>query len=123
MTSPKKVAANRRNAEKSTGPRTEMGKQRTSRNALTLKIYAGPQLLPGESKAEYDALVASLAKALMPEGPIEGIYFMQIVGDMMRLKRVDIAEHSFISWNVLDNVDTCGGSDSAPHVGQLSVGS
>src|ERR1044072_8609905 len=33
MTSAKKVAANRRNAKKSTGPRTEGGRAKTSRNA------------------------------------------------------------------------------------------
>jgi hypothetical protein len=34
MTSAKKIAANRANAKKSSGPRTEAGKQRASRNAL-----------------------------------------------------------------------------------------
>jgi hypothetical protein len=34
MASPKQIAANRRNAKKSTGPRTAAGKTRASRNAL-----------------------------------------------------------------------------------------
>ncbi len=34
MTSDQKVAANRRNAERSTGPRSQVGKSRSSRNAL-----------------------------------------------------------------------------------------
>jgi hypothetical protein len=34
MASEKQIAANRRNAQRSTGPKTEAGKERASRNAL-----------------------------------------------------------------------------------------
>lgn len=34
MTSERKTASNRKNAQKSTGPRSELGRQRSSRNAL-----------------------------------------------------------------------------------------
>ena len=34
MTSLQQIEANRRNAQNSTGPRTEAGKQRSSRNAV-----------------------------------------------------------------------------------------
>ena len=60
MTSEKKIEANRRNALKSTGPRTKKGKALASRNALTHALYAGRQVLPGESEKEYRALLASL---------------------------------------------------------------
>src|SRR5688572_19028018 len=40
MSSRKRIAANRRNARKSTGPRTEEGKARSSRNATTHGLTA-----------------------------------------------------------------------------------
>ena len=101
MSSTKKIEANRQNSKKSTGPRTKKGKEHTSRNALTFGIYAGPQLLPGESSEQYNALLASLDEAFLPQGPIEGMYVTQIAGDMTRLKRVDIAEYAFIGKQVI----------------------
>src|SRR5690349_17031260 len=50
MTSPAKIRANRRNARKSTGPRTVAGKPIVARNArrhgLTLPLFCDPALLP-----------------------------------------------------------------------------
>ena len=42
MTSERQIAANRRNAEKSTGPRTKTGKQRIRRNAYRHGLAARP---------------------------------------------------------------------------------
>src|SRR5205814_6955117 len=39
-TSPRKVDANRRNAQRSTGPRTALGKSRVSRNAVKHGIFS-----------------------------------------------------------------------------------
>lgn len=60
MTSVRKREANRRNAQKSTGPKTEDGLRRSSRNArthgLNIPIYRDPAL-----GAEAEALTDSLA--------------------------------------------------------------
>ena len=40
MATEAQTAANRRNAESSTGPRTKEGKSRSSRNAVTFGIYS-----------------------------------------------------------------------------------
>jgi hypothetical protein len=50
------VQANRRNAGRSTGPRTIAGKRRASRNATSHGIYCCNLVLPGESNAEFHAL-------------------------------------------------------------------
>jgi hypothetical protein len=106
MTSQKKIEANRRNAKKSTGPRSAKGKQHASKNAIKFGIYAGPKLLPGENEDEYNALVASLVKAFGPEGPIEWMYVTLIAGAMTRLKRVDIAEYAVYVREIDDFVRT-----------------
>jgi hypothetical protein len=41
MASERKIAANRRNAQKSTGPRSDAGKKRSSRNAYRPGLAAG----------------------------------------------------------------------------------
>ena len=42
MTSPEQAAANRENSKKSTGPKTEAGKARAARNAVTHGLTARP---------------------------------------------------------------------------------
>ena len=49
MASPAQLAANRRNAQKSTGPRTAEGKKRASLNALKHGMTAKTVVLPHES--------------------------------------------------------------------------
>ena len=60
----KKVEANRRNARKSTGPRTPAGKQTVSRNAMKHGFFSKHLLVPGgsESQEEYAELRASICR-------------------------------------------------------------
>jgi hypothetical protein len=66
MTSPKKIAANRANAEKSTGPTSSAGKRRSSKNArrhgLSMPIVADPNW-----SAEIEALAREIAGAAASE--------------------------------------------------------
>ncbi|MHA1597157.1 MAG: hypothetical protein ACTSV1_00400 [Alphaproteobacteria bacterium] len=71
MTTPAQIAANRRNAALSTGPTGPGGKQRASYNSLRHGLYARDVVLPGEDRAAYDGLLASLIADLKPLGPIE----------------------------------------------------
>jgi hypothetical protein len=52
--SERQLAANRANAQKSTGPRTPEGKARTRFNSLKHGLTAVDVCLPGESREEYD---------------------------------------------------------------------
>ena len=56
MTSQKQIAANRRNAAKSTGPKTAEGKQVTRLNALKHGLQAEHVVIPGEDPEEFEAL-------------------------------------------------------------------
>ena len=46
----RKLEANRRNAQKSTGPRSEDAKRRVSRNAITHGLFCQDIVLQGESE-------------------------------------------------------------------------
>ena len=54
MATKAQIKANRENAKKSTGPRTEEGKARVSLNALKHGLLARDAVLPSEDPAEFD---------------------------------------------------------------------
>ncbi len=60
MTSSRQIAANRRNARSSTGPRTEAGKKRSGRNAKRLGLSLPVLAVPGLSR-QVETLTAELA--------------------------------------------------------------
>src|SRR5579871_3306263 len=67
MASPAQIAANRRNALKSTGPKDT---SLTRYNGLTHGLTAKHGVLPGESHEEYDAERSSWFDFLAPANPI-----------------------------------------------------
>ena len=58
MATVRQIEANRRNAQKSTGPSTLEGKSRSSWNALKSGVYAESEILPGEDPSQLDQLQA-----------------------------------------------------------------
>ena len=66
MASPAQLAANRRNAQKSTGPCTNEGKKRASLNALKSGMTAKTVVLPHESADDYDEIRTALIEDYAP---------------------------------------------------------
>ncbi len=101
MTTPKppserKIAANRANAKKSTGPRTPEGKARSRWNAMKHGILAQavipPSLEPFESSTDFAGLLAALREHFCPATVIEGILVEIIAACYWRLARLARAE-------------------------------
>ncbi|HEX3743485.1 MAG TPA: hypothetical protein VHW09_06135 [Bryobacteraceae bacterium] len=69
MPTQKQIAANRRNAQKSTGPRTPEGKARSSQNALKSGIDAHAQIIHGESPADLERLKFDYQERFLPDTP------------------------------------------------------
>lgn len=96
-TSDRQVAANRENAQRSTGPRTAGGKQRSAQNATKHGAFAdsmraitrGPL---GEDPALFDVHVDELVNALGPRDAIEIGVASQIAHCMIRLERIGCYE-------------------------------
>jgi hypothetical protein len=78
--SPKKLEANRQNAQLSTGPTSEEGKAASSRNNFRHGFTGAFCLLPDESREEFDQLVADLSEEYSPATVTESI----LVNDMAR---------------------------------------
>ncbi|AWM39106.1 hypothetical protein GobsT_26180 [Gemmata obscuriglobus] len=71
MTTLAKLDANRRNAQRSTGPRTAEGKAAAARNATTHGIFAAVPVLPGERADAWDVHRAGVVASLAPVGLLE----------------------------------------------------
>ena len=90
--SPQKLAANRRNAQLSTGPRSEEGKRQSRRNALKHGIVASALLITAgegaEDPAEFNELVDGLRRDLAPIATLEEMMVEKIAVCWWRQKRV-----------------------------------
>lgn len=91
-TTPKKKAANRKNALLSTGPKTKLGKAAIRYNALKHGILAKETLIPGESRAEFRRLAESFREWLDPVGPLEDFLQGNILKSAWRLRRLNRVE-------------------------------
>ncbi|MGE3820474.1 MAG: hypothetical protein AB7I30_13750 [Isosphaeraceae bacterium] len=83
MTSAAKIEANRRNASRSTGPKTAEGKARSSRNALAHGLTASTQ---PDHDPEYQSFLRSWLDDAKPAGPIEQAMVERAAHAAWRLK-------------------------------------
>jgi hypothetical protein len=90
--SERKLAANRANALRSTGPRTPEGKARVRWNAvkhgLLSREIVNPVLEGEEQRIEFDRMLAQLTDELQPDGALEGMMVEEIAACYWRLRRV-----------------------------------
>ena len=89
MTSQAQINANRLNAQKSTGPRTDEGKRVVSQNAVTHGLFARDAVIKCEDPAEYEVHREALLDELKPVGAIESMLAERIVSLSWRLQRVE----------------------------------
>lgn len=87
MASEAQIAANRRNAEKSTGPKSARGKAAVSRNALRHGLTAERIICFDESEADFAPFEAGLRRTLDPADPVEAQLTEHIVLCAWRLRR------------------------------------
>jgi hypothetical protein len=87
MTTEAQIISNRRNAQKSTGPRTIEGKAAVSQNAVQHGFSAHQDIISSESPADFDQYRDQLLAELDPATPMESMLAERIVGLSWRLKR------------------------------------
>src|SRR4051794_32549333 len=90
--SARRIAANRSNARRSTGPRTTTGKRRSSRNATSHGIYCRDLVLAGESHEEFRAYRDAFLLRLNPQDVLELLIVDRIVASAWKLRRLQAAE-------------------------------
>ena len=87
MISEKQLAANRENAKKSTGPKTEETKKIVSQNALRHGLTGQVTLMPDEDRTAHDKFCAAIIEDLAPEGALETQLAQSIAEDNWRMNR------------------------------------
>jgi hypothetical protein len=97
MVTEKQLEANRRNAEKSTGPRTTEGKSNSSRNNLRHGLTGHISLLPTEDREAHDAFCHELIDSFTPETPMEQQLAQCIAEDSWRLNRARAIENNMFA--------------------------
>src|SRR5262245_35340814 len=96
LVSIKKLAANRRNAQLSTGPKSREGKNAVRWNALKHGLLAKAAVLPLEDRAEYERLWAGLVESLQPVGTLEALLVEDIAAIYWRRRRAVRAEAAIL---------------------------
>src|ERR1017187_1905393 len=99
-TSERKIQANRKNALRSTGPKTERGKRTVARNAIKHGFLAREVVITAgngkESSEEFQALVEQLWEQYEPVGVVEELLVKRIAACWWRTARVLRAENGEI---------------------------
>ena len=89
MASQNQLKANRLNALRSTGPRTESGKSTVARNALKHGLMSHQPVISGENPSDFDDHRDQMLADLSPIGPMETLLADRVIDLSWRLKRAN----------------------------------
>ena len=100
-----RAAVNKANARKSTGPRTEAGKQRSSLNALRHGLTGQTVVLPTEDHSAYQRHAHGLFDHFQPAGALEQQMVQSLADTSWRLNRVVALETNLFSLGITEMED------------------
>jgi hypothetical protein len=89
---PAPLAANRANAQLSTGPRMDAGRARSSQNAIKSALTGRTVLLPTDDRDEYARFLAGFQQQFKPAGQLECELVQIIVDCHWRVRRIQELE-------------------------------
>jgi hypothetical protein len=97
----RRTAANRRNALRSTGPKSAEGKRAARYNGLRHGLLSRDIVLPGEDAGGFEALRTSVHDDLAPVGSLERFLADRIASAAWRLRRVERTETTTFAWRIV----------------------
>jgi hypothetical protein len=122
MASMKRIRANRRNAKKSTGPKTIDGKKRSRMNALKHGLDAETLILPGEDPAAFRDRLDAWRSGHPPRSPREEDLLEQAVRLSWRLDRADRALDAYLAERLARDEDARRQRAEAQAVEAVEIG-
>ena len=104
-----KISANRKNAQLSTGPKTEVGKTKSALNAVKHGIFTKKYLknISDEESRDYETLRLGVFESLKPKDQMQAILCDKIAIDVWRLRKVLAFEQGAMQLETL-NLDASG---------------
>jgi hypothetical protein len=106
MATDKQIEANRQNAQKSTGPKTEEGRAAVRLNGLKHGLTAQTLVLPGENEADFQDLLNSYTAEHEPVTPTENALVTQLVMATWRMRRLYHMEAGYYAYKLKALSDT-----------------
>ena len=100
-----RAAVNKANAQKSTGPRTEAGKQRSSLNALRHGLTGQTIVLPSEDHSAYQRHSQSFLDEYQPKGATETQLVQSLLDSSWQLNRAAAIETNLFSLGITEMED------------------
>ena len=97
LISQRKIQANRRNAKKSTGSKTEEGKARSAMNSIKYGIYSDKYLIKDESYEEFDNYRRKILKCLNPTNAVLFDMATHVVSNGWEYQRCTLLESKILN--------------------------
>jgi hypothetical protein len=95
--SARRIAANRANAQKSTGPTTFSGKARAALNAFKHGLATDRIILQGEEVPEFEQQRTSMFEHYQPVGPEQSVLFDDMFSAFWRMRRAQRLEQALFA--------------------------
>ena len=95
--SQRKIEANRRNAKKSTGPKTAEGKVKSAMNSIKYGIYSDKYLIKDESYEEFDNYRRKILKCLNPTNAVLFDMATHVVSNGWEYQRCTLLESKILN--------------------------
>jgi hypothetical protein len=102
MATEKQIEANRRNARRSTGPKSQQGKETVSRNAVKHGIYANNVLVLPEEESEYRRLADAIYEDFGGGTAFERVLVNKMISSIWRSTRADKIEAGLLADAILN---------------------
>ncbi len=119
--SPAQLAANRANAQLSTGPSTSEGRAKSSLNAVKTGLTGRTVLLHSDDVAEYQRYLTAYEQELRPVGQQESDLVQSIVDTMWRLRRIPGLELAIFATGRLEFADAFNDHDPSLRSGMIEL--
>jgi hypothetical protein len=121
LMSASQLAANRANAQLSTGPKTAEGKAKASLNAVKTALTGRTVLLPAEDAAAYDSHIRAYQDELKPVGRHESDLVQCIADASWRLHRIPGLELAIYAQGHLQFANSLDGHDPLLHASMIEL--
>jgi hypothetical protein len=106
---------NRANSLKSTGPKTEAGKQKSSLNALRHGLTGQTVVLPSEDLTAYERFTQNFHDDFKPSGALEIQLVQSLASQAWRLNRAEALENNLLTLGFINKSDSISTEHSDAH--------